>query len=425
MGYLRERNFFKFEIVLQITAFLTKINLLTFTMDPLKLTHVCDSDLLGPEDCAACRAEARKRGGVPAVPTSATTSESSINSGAAASAPQFPKKAPFDTEVISHPTEILSPNTHTDESNHLTSSNSIVTSMATVETRRSDSPRSPTSVCWLPEPPLVTDFRRHERFIKTCYSICTYVVSDRKLCGVIVFSTAMHYIHRFIYCHGRPESGRWGSVARVDPATLSAAALFLATKAENYKVKLSIFIEIVFECPPLPSELERHNAYKLMTLQTEVMLLATMSGTLTIIHPFALLTAIAPETSVVGQRANKLYSYTVLTPLSLYFDHHQIAMALVAIVVESVDKEEKGKAHNEDTDNAGKEEDESTAKKFAPRLEKLLPEAKCATELALIEALVVKGKGCGIQKLDAVVEQRLQRKATSKKKASGPRTAIV
>ena len=305
-------------------------------------------------------------------------------------------------------------------------------------------PPAPTLACWWPEPPLVTDFRRHSRYLATCYGICSYTVSTRRVCGVIAFSTAMYFIQRFVYCHGSEAGGRWGAVARVDPATLSAAAVFLATKAENFKVKLSSVVEIVFDCPV--TDTERHNMYKMMTLQVEVMLLATLSGSLTILHPFAALLALAPEAGLLGQQANKLYSYTVMTPLALYCDHQQIAMALVAIVAEEhrrkgllapssipqqQQQQEPSTVLTADQRSSNEVNAAAAAAGFSAeavaasaaldvRLAKLQPEARIATSLALIEALAARGKGCGfLQEIDSIVEQRVLAAKRARRTASG------
>ena len=199
---------------------------------------------------------------------------------------------------------------------------------------------------------------RFEKSLAACYSVCAKVVPELKL-GWSVHSTAMFYCNIFIRAHffedpsHRQSSGRRSSVASgssrregaisgsdednnkrlrtMDPVVLVTAAIFLATKTENFKTSLNELVGRVFDRPINRPE---HTQYKSMVLQAEIMLLATLGGNLTMIHPFEDIRILSLGNHEVAKRANKLYSYTTMTPLALYVPRQQLAASLVILAAE-------------------------------------------------------------------------------------------
>lgn len=163
----------------------------------------------------------------------------------------------------------------------------------------------------------------YHRYARKAYNMCCYLVPKLKL-GWIVFSTAMHYFHTFVAKH---------SYQKVEPILLIAAATFLASKVEHFKLRLSRLILVAFESA---EDDDDHDIRKQQVISVELMLCHTLQFDFVKIHPFARIEQLAAPTTLVAKYANKLYSYTCISPLCLHASYNDIAEALVWMVAEAL-----------------------------------------------------------------------------------------
>lgn len=221
------------------------------------------------------------------------------------------------------------------------------------------------------------------RYAKNAFNMATFITTHFNLLW-IAFTTAMTYFHLVASKVG---------ITKVNEVVLVCGCLFVAVKVEHVRLKLDKLVAVAFAVDPA-TEKEAFESYKRMVVEAEMLICCELQFDFQKMTPLNRLSSVAPRTNdgsihdMVCAQANKLLSYTYLSPLCTELSADQIADGLVHLVAES-----KG-----------------VLESFAPKLKFDTDSVVATVEMHLVEVLAQTGKKCNIDRIDRMLDARRKRR---------------
>ena len=227
------------------------------------------------------------------------------------------------------------------------------------------------------------------RYIHTGYNFCVHLIRALNV-PWMVFSSAMHYFHRFLAARGP---------GAVHPVHLAAGCVFLAAKADNiHRVRLADLIKHAYgvhfqECNTAAKMTEYDNRQRQIT-ECEMMIIHSLNFDLIVIHPTTYVFQLVGDDERVPRvkLSRRVLAYVSHTPLSLTFSAREVAEGVVAFAIWALEEEQV-----------------SSSAEVLNRCVHSTAVARETIRLGLIEFFAVADKRMNMRRVDtAVLRRRLE-----------------